>query len=150
MMRIGQVQLPLILWWASLVHTGLGISVLIDNDASAVLLLVGLHDITNSLGPDEIGALLIFFSILAAVGLMFEHKIPRTAIISLLLPQYFLLIASFVSDVWLILDGFENSRGQQVPTPVIFAALWAVMAGSILHTIGIVERYFWKWTIPPQ
>lgn len=149
-MRIGQVQYPLILWWATIVHVGLGTAILIDNRASAVLLLVGLQNVAIHLGATEIGIILILFSFMAAFGLFMEHKLSRALIIALLFPQYVLLIACFLSDIWIFVDGYENSSGNQIPRAIIFAALWPVMAGAILHTVGIVERYFWKWTTHSQ
>lgn len=133
-----------------MVHTGLGIAIIADNRASAVLILVGLDRMTKSLNLTEMGILLISFSMLACLGLTSEERLSRKFVIALLFPQYVLLIASFMSNVWLIAGGYENAAGQHVPTSVVFSALWTAMVGAILHTLGIVERYFWKWNIPTR
>lgn len=144
-MRIGQVHIPLILWWATLVHFGLGVAVLLDNQASVVLIIVGLQDVTKPFTPSGTGILLITFATIAALGLIFEERLSRKSVIASLFPQYVLLIASFISNSFLIIGGYQNSSGNEIPTSVLFCALWAPMVGAILHTFGIVERYFWKW-----
>ena len=144
-MRIGQVQLPLILWLASMVHVGLGVAILLDNRAVDVLIIVGLQEVTQSLSPNQTGVMLILVSILSAMGLLYEYKLSRTVIILVMMPQYFLLIASLISDVGIIISGYRNSSGTQIPIAVTFSALWTIMSISILHTLGILERYFWKW-----
>jgi len=139
-------RVPYIIWWAILVHITWGIALIIEPAIAPLAILVGLHWIL-ALGISETitGITLITAAILAACSMMLGNRLSRQNSLLMLLPQYSILIAAFISDLQSIITG--NVAGREVDHLVLFTVLAPLLIAAILHTIAIIERYL-AWTPP--
>lgn len=128
------------IWWAILVHLAWGIALIVDPGVLPIGILVGLHWLA-ALGLNGLllGLMLIVAASVAAVGLMLGHRVPNYASLLMLMPQYALLIASFISDAQSCISGSVD--GRDVDRIVLFVALWPIMVAAMLHSLAIIERH---------
>lgn len=141
---------PYVIWWAIFVHMAWGIALVYDSTITPLVVLVGLHWV-SLLGIDsvELGYVLIVAAIMATVGILAENRLPNRICFLLLLPQYALLVAAFVSDTQTIVVGeITNTSGVviNVDRLVLFTVLCPVMIAAVLHSFAIIER-FRLWTL---
>jgi hypothetical protein len=116
-----------------------------------VLVLIGVDWITSiGIGPTALGIILIVVSVLAGGGLLFETRIEHAGrrgvwlIGALLCPQYFIVLAAFISDLNTLSAG--SFHGQDVERWLLLCALAPVVWGALLHTASILERYALVWS----
>lgn len=130
-----------IIWWAIFVHLAWGSALMLDPGIVPVVILVGLHWIVAlGLSGPSLGLLLVVAAIAAAISLILDRRqISNTKALLLLLPQYALLVAAFVSDTQSVLTG--QVAGQQVDRLLLFTVLWPVMVAALLHTLAIIQRH---------
>lgn len=151
---------PYILWSAVLVHYIIGVCLVASPSTGSLLVLSGLdvpykvlNGVRGSIGdipyvsasdPAVLGIVLVSASTLAMLGLVFETHLRRGAVLGALTPQYFLILSSLLSDLWLLIDaeymGIARDRW------VIASVLAAFIVMSALHTYNVLERYFVNWT----
>lgn len=135
---------PYIIWWAILVHIVWGTVLLIDPSIAPLVILVGLHWIL-ALGVPiaTVGCVLIAAAILSTIGLVLDNKLSRRTGLLLLMPQYTILIAAFISDLQSIVIG--QVSGREVDHLILFTVLAPILIAALLHSLAIIERYL-PWT----
>lgn len=142
---------PFILWWIVGVHLGWACGLTFEPDVlTRAITLVGLDWlVTWGFSPAAIAIVLASFSILAGSGLILErwareHMAPRYALILIgtcLLPQYFLVLIAFTSDLALLIDPPVSAQtGQPVASWVLATVLFPIVWGALLHTAAILLR----------
>jgi hypothetical protein len=143
---------PWMLWWIVGVHACWGVGLIMRPQVlETLVVLIGVDWITNAgVGPTILGGLLIAVSIAAAVGLVIERRLENAGsrngiwfIACLLCPQYFIVLAAFISDITTLTGG--TYHGQDVQRWVLLCALAPVVWGALLHTASILERYALVW-----
>lgn len=134
---------PYIIWWAIAVHFAWGIALLLDPAVTPVVILVGLHwIIAFGIDGPTLGLLLLIAAAPATISLVAGMRLSNLVSFLLLMPQYALLVAAFVSDAQSITTGLV--AGREVDRLVLFIALWPTMIAAALHSLAIVERH-WTW-----
>lgn len=143
---------PWMLWWIVGVHACWGAGLLMRPKVlETLVVLIGVDWISRAgVGPKDLGAVLIAVSIMAATGLVLEHRLERSGrrgsiglIAALICPQYFIVVAAFVSDLATLTEG--SYHGQDVQRWALLCALAPVLWGALLHTASILERYALIW-----
>jgi len=132
---------PYIIYWAIAVHIAWGLALLIDPvGATPAVILVGMHWII-SLGVEgpRLGVALLFAASLALASLIAGKQLTNAVSFLLLMPQYGLLVAAFMSDSLSVYGG--NVLGNPVDRVLLFTALWPTMIAALLHSAAIVERH---------
>lgn len=137
---------PWILLAASCIHIGWGVALIANPDSSRLLVLLGNDRVLNLFdSPELLAAILIGFSLSALWGLTHEKSFTRNRVVALLFPQYLLLIVTFISDVWVLVSGhYQTAQFNFWDGLVILVSMITV---SLLHTIAILERYYFRWQI---
>jgi hypothetical protein len=128
------------IWWAVAVHVAWGQALLVDPAVTPIVILAGLHWII-SLGVEgyTLGVALLVAAFLAVVSLLAGRRLSNSISFILLMPQYGLLVAAFVSDAQSVASGRVNER--EIDRLLLFTALWPMMAAALLHSAAIVERH---------
>lgn len=145
LLRVRDFTRPYIIWWAILLHVVWGVSILFRPSIITLGILVGINRLTDvGLSSMQVGSVLLIAALLALIALILDHRIPRHISISLLAPQYFILVLAFISDIEVLYYG--EVRNQSVDRIVLFTVLFPVMIGAVLHTLAIYERYT-RWTV---
>lgn len=141
---VGRKPTPYIIVWAIAVHLVWGIALLTDPGVVSAIILVGLHWLI-ALGVDgpQLGLALIIAAGAAVVSLALGTRLSNLVSFLLLMPQYAILVAAFVSDAQSIVTG-SVSPGRDVDRLLLFTALWPTMAAAALHSAAIIERH-WTW-----
>lgn len=139
------LSIPYMLWAAVGMHTAIGMSLIASPDTvNRLLVLSGLNMAgTNAETAPWFGLLLLGVSAFAAAGLIKEDVLPRWAVLAALTPQYLILLASLVSDLWIIADGTFN--GNPFDRWAAIAVLCPVIVVALLHTMQILDRYALRW-----
>lgn len=135
---------PYILWYATGLHTIWGIAILVDPSMARLVTFVGLNRLAT-LGTTALGLVLFSTAVLAALALVYESHIGRRAALACVLPQYALILLSLVTDIEIFVTAENPITGQPVSRVVIGALLGPVVWASILHTMGVLERYVIQW-----
>jgi hypothetical protein len=143
---------PWMLWWIVGIHVCWGLGLVVRPERiETLLILIGVDWIANiGIGPVALGGILLAVSACASTGLLFEARIEHAGrrgvwlIGALLCPQYFIVLAAFISDVSTL--GAGNVRGQDVERWLLVCALAPVVWGALLHTASILERYALVWS----
>jgi hypothetical protein len=135
---------PYILWYATGLHTIWGIAILVDPMMARLVTFVGLNRL-SSLGTTGLGLVLLSTAILAALALVYESRMNRTAALACVMPQYALILLSLVTDIEIFVTAENPITGQPVDRIIIVALLGPVVWASILHTLGVLERYVLPW-----
>lgn len=136
---------PWIIWWAVAVHVAWGVALLVDPSAATpAVILVGLHWIIalDVEGP-RLGIALLLAAVLALISLVADNRLSNRVSFLLLMPQYGLLVAAFLSDSQSVYSGVV--AGRSVDRLLLFTALWPTMIAAALHSVAIVERHL-SWT----
>jgi hypothetical protein len=142
---------PFMLWWIVLVHGTWAVGLQFEPKIlSQLVALIGLDWLLEwGISPQILSCVLGSFAILAAGGLIFEERIrerfgPDTALSLIglcLLPQYFLVLIAFTSDLATLLDPhYVTAGGNPVPTWTLICALAPIIWGATLHTATILQR----------
>jgi hypothetical protein len=142
---------PLMLWWIIGVHLAWAFGLHFEPESlTRAIALVGLEWLFEvGLTADAVAAALALFATMAAVGLASEswvaaHLRPRLAMVFLavtVLPQYFLVLLAFTSDMAIIFDpDYTTASGTAVGSWVLIAILCPVVWGALLHTAQILLR----------
>lgn len=141
---------PFMLWWIVGVHLAWSLGLLFEPDVlTKAIALVGLDWLVEwGLSSLLIALVLASFALLAASGLVLEswareHLAPRHALTFMavcLLPQYFLVLIAFTSDVSLLVSPPNGSNGQPVASWILITVLFPVVWGALLHTAAILIR----------
>lgn len=141
---------PFMLWWIVGVHMAWALGLVFEPITLSAIALVGLDWLVEyGLGADFIALILASFAILAAIGLLFEKWMrenlkPRVAMAVLatcLVPQYFLVIIAFTSDISILLDSdYRSTAGSPIASWVLITILFPVVWGAMLHTAAILLR----------
>lgn len=136
---------PWIIYWAIVVHVAWGLALLFDPDVTPAVILVGLHWII-SLGVDGpwLGTALLIAAGVALASLTADGRLPNWAAFLLLMPQFAILVAAFISDSQSVFSGVLPD-GRNVDRLLLFIALVPTMAAAVLHSIAIIERHS-HWT----
>lgn len=129
------------IYWAILVHVAFGIALLINPGVSAAVILVGLHWLVR-LGVEgpTLGIALLLAAGVALVSLVLDRRLSNRTALLLLMPQFALLVAAFISDVQSVVTGVLPD-GRKVDELVLFVALCPMMFAALLHSFAIVERH---------
>lgn len=135
---------PYIIIWAIAVHIAWGIALLVDPYVAPVAILVGLHWVID-LGVEgsALGVALLFAAVLALISLLADKRLSNRVSFLLLMPQYALLVAAFISDLQSVVEG--QVAGRNIDRPLLFTALWPMVVAALLHSVAIVERHL-LWT----
>jgi hypothetical protein len=141
---LGRKHVPWMIWWAIAVHVEWGCALILDPGIVPIIILVGLHWII-ALGVSGaiLGVVLVAAALVAAAGMLIDTRVSNRIGLLLLLPQYALLVAAFVSDSQSIITGMVDGRA--IDRLLLFTALWPVMIAALLHSAAIVERHL-AWT----
>lgn len=141
---------PFMLWWIVGVHAAWAGGLLFEPDVlTRAIALVGLDWLVEwGLSSNMIAGILGGFALLAASGLVLErwareNLAPRRALgfmAATLLPQYFLVLIAFSSDVWLLFDPPAGQSGQPIASWILITILFPVVWGALLHTAAILLR----------
>jgi hypothetical protein len=125
-------------------HMVWGIALLIEPSIIQLVVLVGLHWIVQiGVSAQIVGAMLVTAAILALFSLWADRALPKDLSLALLMPQYALLIAAFISDTQSIITGTVGT--QDVDRLTLFTVLWPVMIACVFHSMAIIERHLsWK------
>lgn len=135
---------PYIIWWAIAVHIAWGITLIVNPNVLPVAVLVGLHWVVNlGVSGPVLGIILICCAVLAVASLVLDKRLSNLLSLYLLLPQYALLVAAFISDTQSVFAGSVD--GRQIDQTVLFIVLWPIMIAAILHSLAIIERHA-RWT----
>lgn len=135
---------PYIIWWAIAVHIAWGIALLVDPYVAPVAILVGLHWVIDfGIEGATLGVALLIAATLAMVSLLAAKRLSNGVAFLLLMPQYALLVAAFVSDLQSVVSG--QVAGRDIDRPLLFTALWPMVVAALLHSVAIVERHL-LWT----
>lgn len=134
---------PWIIWWATGVHLILGIALVLHPASERLSVLLGLRGFIDLIGAQAFGGLLILISAWAVAGILREAVIRRHWIIIHLFPQYFLVIAAFLSNALILVAGEYEGQPFNFWTGLI--GLWPTILASGLHTFAVIERYFIRW-----
>lgn len=141
---------PFMLWWIVGVHMAWALGLVFEPQTLSVIALVGLNWLGEyGLGADSIAFVLATFAIMAATGLIFEKRMrenlsPRLAMAILaicLVPQYFLVLIAFTSDISILLDpDYRSATGAPIASWILITILFPVVWGAMLHTAAILLR----------
>jgi hypothetical protein len=141
---------PFMLWWIVGVHLAWAGGLIFEPTVlTKAIALVGLDWLVEwGLSSTAIAAVLGSCALLAAAGLVLEkwtrdHLRPRAGLAFMagtLLPQYFLVLIAFTSDVWLLLNPPAGQSGQPVASWILITVLFPVVWGALLHTAAILLR----------
>lgn len=141
---------PFMLWWIVGVHLAWAGGLVFEPDVlTKAIALVGLDWlITWGFSAPLIAGLLGSFALLAGAGLALERWArdnlpPRVALglmAACLLPQYFLVLIAFTSDVSLLISPPAGQNGQPVASWILITILFPVVWGALLHTAAILLR----------
>lgn len=142
---------PFMLWWIVGVHMAWAFGLLFEPvTLSSAIALVGLDWLVSSgMTSEAIAFVLGSFAVLAAWGLIMEkwainHLQPKVALAFLaicLLPQYFLVVIAFTSDLSILLDpNYRSATGAPVASWILITILFPVVWGALLHTASILLR----------
>ena len=135
---------PWIIWWAIALHLAWGFALIANSSVFPLAIFVGLHWVRPlGIGAVTVGVLLITAALAAASGLLLDTRISRRSGLLLLMPQYAILLAAFVSDTQTVVTGFVD--GREIDRVILFVVLWPVMIAAVLHSLAIVERHA-LWT----
>lgn len=142
-------DIPYMLWAAVGLHSIIGTALIFSEQAVRFLVLSGLNilfeiEANGSHQAQVLGGSLVAISALAAFGLVQEKRLPRWAVLALLLPQYLVLLLSFVSTLYVIADG--DYRGNEFDRLAALSALSATLVIAFLHTAQILDRYALRWS----
>lgn len=141
---------PWMLWWIIGIHVGWALGLWFEYDQVArLIILLGL----DWLNTPWLSVVLLLVSGLATSGLVLEKWVAqkfsfRTAFLFMmvtLLPQYFLVLTAFMSDVHTLIFGYQTNQGMAISPWVILCALLPVVWGAVLHTGAVLERYVRPW-----
>lgn len=129
-----------IIWWAIGVHLAWGVALIVDPAVGPAAILVGLHwVIALGISGQLLGMFLIVAALLAAVSLLYTSRLSNIEALVMLLPQYALLVAAFVSDAQSIANGILLDK--PIDRLLLFTALFPVMLAALLHSAAIIERH---------
>jgi hypothetical protein len=135
---------PYIIWWAIIVHVAWGIALISDPSIAPVAILVGLHWILGlGVQAPMLGGILIGAALLAMWSLVADTRLANHVSLLLLLPQYALLVAAFISDAQSVGSGVVD--GNDVDRLLLLVVLCPVMIAAVLHSVAIIERHL-RWT----
>lgn len=137
---------PTVILLAILIHLTWGAALILNPIAeSAAAILGGFHwMLSYGVEARWLGSVLLAGALLALAGLLLDTRLPNGAALALLMPQFGLLIASFLSDSQSVASGVLPD-GRVVDQLVLFTALCPVMFMALLHTLAIIERHS-TWT----
>lgn len=133
----------MVLWGIGL-HLIYAVGLLIKGQMVAnLLLLVGLAEFLEwGLSPRAFGVILGSAASIAIVGLLLEKRLTKRGAFTFLMPQYFFMLAAFITDAWIMINGYTSpSTGQPVDRIVVAVALGPIMLASAIHTLSIVGLY---------
>jgi hypothetical protein len=141
---------PFMLWWIVGVHLAWAGGLIFEPDVlTRAIALVGLDWLVEwGLSSAMIAVVLGSCAILAGAGLVLEkwsrdHLRPRAAMAFMaaaLLPQYFLVLIAFTSDLALLFEHKAGSNGQPIASWILITVLFPVVWGALLHTAAILLR----------
>lgn len=141
---------PFMLWWIVGVHLAWAFGLAFEPAVlTRAIALVGLDWLVEwGMSSIQIAGILATFALLAAAGLLLErwardHLPARWALgfmAATLLPQYFLVLIAFTSDVNLLLNPPAGASGQPVASWILITVLFPVVWGALLHTAAILLR----------
>lgn len=142
---------PFMLWWIVGVHIVWCFGLLFEPVVlTSAIALVGLDWLVEwGIGPQALAFLLGGFAVMAAIGLLGEgwartHLRPRVAmgvLAGLLMPQYFLVLIAFTSDLSILLDpDYRSASGMPIASWILITILFPVVWGALLHTAAILLR----------
>lgn len=145
--RFFLVHHPNVIKLTLVVHVAWGFGLIYSDQSARALILVGLDQfVKNGMTIDAVGVMLIAFSLLATVGLLKENDWGDRVSFGFIMPQYFVMMAQFISDFLVIIDGHNPSNNMAVDRIVILTILSLPMALALFHTWAIVER----WVLWPR
>lgn len=142
---------PFMLWWIVGVHFVWCLGLLFEPVVlKSAIALVGLDWLIDwGLSAHALAVVLGGFAIMAAIGLLAEgwfrtHLRPHiamAAMATLLLPQYFLVLIAFTSDLSVLLDpDYRSASGMPIASWILITVLFPVVWGALLHTAAILLR----------
>lgn len=133
---------PWMILWGIIVHSVWGYSLIQHDRTASLVILVGLNKIIElGASPEVLGCGLIFAAVTAAFGLVFEPKLKAWQTLTLIGPQYFLMMWAFGSDIEILVEGMNSSTGAPVERWIILVVLAPMLTACLLHTMAILERF---------
>lgn len=129
------------------VHVVWGGALIYSDAVGRTLILVGLDKFVEAgMTVDSLGIMLLTFSALAVLGLVKESEWGDRRCFALIMPQYFLMMAQFGSDLQVIFTGYTTASGNPVDPVLVFTILAMPMLLALFHTWSVVER----WVLWPR
>lgn len=133
-------RLPILLGIS--LHLVWGFSLVVNNDIAPLTIFGGLHKFLElGISPFLLGITILTFALFALVGSFFESQLTQQKSFLLILPQYFILIVAFLTDLLVLVDGKNPTSGTPVDRTIIISILWPVMGISLAHTFAVIERW---------
>lgn len=133
---------PYMIFFTAGIHINTGLFMTLDARVGNLLPFFGLKELSSlGLTTFGLGVALMVVGALACVALILEPRLKLRIALLLLLPQYGLMVAAFLSDAWLLINGATSSSGNPVAFTILEPLVFIIMFAALLHTLSIIERF---------
>lgn len=140
--RVLRFGYPWMIVWAIGVYYLWAVTLLVNQQVGQLTILVGLNWFVKvGISPHALAVFLIFAASAALLGLLLEPRALPRPVLALLLPQYGLMLAAFLSDAQFIIRAVNPVTQSHIDRWLLLAILGPMMFAGFLHTLSIIERF---------